>query len=119
MGQPATWRGAYRSMLDRLYETASVPIQLTSGKDESRITLQAIDRTIGIEVKERGLDIASVRPVIAVRSSELTAQGIEPQDLIGGIFALNGVNWRIQASVPKPGPFGQTSDQTFFVLLAV
>lgn len=70
-------------------------------------SITAIDHTSGVEVgSASGADVQTVRPVAAVRVSELDGLGLTREMLRNGTIALNGKTWVIHSTLPKPAPEG-------------
>jgi hypothetical protein len=103
-------------LLSRLYGTFSVPMTFLSPHDGSPLSLQVIDRTAGIEVAEQKNFVPTVNPVAAVRASDLAAVAIPANDMEGVAVSINGVNWRVKTTMPKPGPAGAIEGEIYLIL---
>jgi hypothetical protein len=102
-------------LYDPIYETFGVPAVITpAGSGRAPIEVIVIDRTAGVETgsaveffghprrSASGVTVATVRPVVALRASELAAKNITPDDLIDGFVTLFGKTWRIKTYAPHP-----------------
>lgn len=80
--------------------------------------IRAIDCTSGIEVTEgSGVDVKTIRPAAVIRMRELTDLGLGREDLEDAAFELNERLWRVKASMPKPGPSGETQGELYLFLI--
>lgn len=78
----------------------------------------AIDRTKGVEITEGKVGVATVRPVAAVRASELAALEVQLSELDGGALRLNGLRWKIDYPMERPTPNGATDGEVWLILSA-
>jgi len=76
----------------------------------------ALDRTRGVEITEGQVGITSVRPIAALRASDLAALGIAHVELDGGALRLNGGRWRVDYIMERPSPFGPADGQVWLIL---
>lgn len=83
----------------------------------AKYTLTAIDKTSGVEIGNSSVDVGTVRPVMALRASELKDLGLRPQDLEEGIATLNGREWTIKTTILRPSPNGENDGEIYAVLM--
>lgn len=106
-------------ILAHKYERFGIPTSFTSPVAAATVTIPLIDMTKGEETGDGFAHVATVLPMATARSSDLSALGISPGDMIGVCFDLNEAGWQIKSFVPKPGPFGQALGEINFMLEAV
>lgn len=107
----------FQISLDATYAAIGVPAVITLVDTEAGpVSVTAIDKTVGVEVGD-GPYTKTVRPVAAVRVSELTKRGVERVMLPGATITLNGATWRIDADQPKPSPRGEQAGELYLLLL--
>jgi hypothetical protein len=81
---------------DAIYASDGVPAVLTLGNtDADAVELTVMDHTSGIEVAD-GFGVFSLKPVVDVRNSELSANAIDREDLDGASLTLDGTVWTIR-----------------------
>lgn len=106
-------------MLDPIYDTLGVAVVIHSPDetedDPPLFAGVVIDKTAGVKVEETGsVGVYTVVPMMAVKSKDLAAQGLKPEDLLGRDVLLNGTTWVIQNHIPKPGIYGEPGGQTYY-----
>ena len=71
------------------------PAELTIGSIAYQVDV--IDGTRGVAVEEGGsIAIETIRPVVDVRRSQLSQQGITISQLIDAVLVLAGQSWRVK-----------------------
>lgn len=75
-----------------------------------------IDATTGIEVGDNMLTVATVEPAAIVRKADLTAASLTAANMVGVSLTLNGANWRVQSTQPKPTVHGAESGEVVLLL---
>lgn len=98
-----------------LYDVLGVPAVLTPNGGIAT-DVSAIDKTRGAEITDLNIDVMSVRPVAALRASELAAEGVALDDLDDGTITLNGTTWTIDAHLEKPSISGD--GEVWLILIA-
>lgn len=93
-------------LLEPLYARAGrlATIKITGG---SAVYVSVIDKLRGEEFTYGGgggIDVATVRPAVDVRVSELDRIGITRDELVGGTLEFGGTTWRIESTHPRPMP---------------
>jgi hypothetical protein len=105
-------------MLDPIYDTLGVAVVIHSPDetedDEPLFAGTVIDKTAGVEIDENNLGVKSVVPMMAVKAKDLTAQGLQPKDLLNLNVDLNGTTWTIANHIPKPGIYGEPGGQVYY-----
>jgi hypothetical protein len=82
------------------------------------VTVRVLDRTSGVEVASASnTEILTIRPAALVRVSELEASGVQRDELRKAELAMNGKTWRIEASLPKPTPNGESDGELMLILI--
>jgi hypothetical protein len=100
-------------LYEPLYELLADELTFTSPRDASAVSIPAIDRTSGIEIVDRKTSIGTIRPVAAVRVSDLAARRLEASDMEDVVVTLNGASWRVKTTQPKPGPSGEAAGEVY------
>jgi hypothetical protein len=96
-------------------ETAVLtPIGVTTGP----LTLSAIfdNRPMA---DPGNIDVGTIRPVAAVRMSEIVAGGLSLADLAQAGLVLNGRSWRVESAAPDPTPRGEGQGEVMLILIEV
>lgn len=108
-------------MLDPIYDTLGVDVEIEGSAEASDteppvvFAGRVIDKTAGVKVEESGATgIFTVVPMMAVKTKDLTAQGLAPEDLLDLAVLLNGTTWIIQNHIPRPGIYGEPGGQTYY-----
>ena len=110
------FQDSVQRIFDDLYGTFGVDLAFASPRDGSEVTLRAIDRTAGVELIDNKTMLGTIRPVAALRAASLAGLGLLASDMIGVIVTLSGASWRVKATEPKPGPYGESSGEVYLVL---
>jgi hypothetical protein len=116
----------FETMLDSIYSDGNfiTPALLTPSTDADELAITVIDETSGAVVTLGKLGIQSIKPVVSVRASELTAAGLIPSDLSGGSLILRPNTpqescWRIESYALKPSPAGELAGEVQIILIKV
>ncbi len=106
-------------MLDPIYTAFGVPatiIPLATGA--APVTVTAIDKTGGVEVGNAAMtEVSTIRPAAIVRFAELATASLDRTDLRRAALTMNGKNWRIESSTPKPTPNGESDGELMLLLI--
>lgn len=93
-------------MLDPIYARLGIPAQLTLGDTSgTQVDLTVKDKTQGLVLEGGNIgaqQFGTVKPMVAVRVSELDANGVTRESLKGLLLSFKGKTWRIQSTDPKP-----------------
>ncbi len=99
-------KAGFEALMSRKYLLWGETVTLRNTRTGASFSLRMIDNTRGVEVGDGMVTLATVEPAAMVRKSDLTAQELRASDLIGTCFTLNGSNWRVQSTQPKPTVHG-------------
>lgn len=100
---------------DAIYSALGVVATLTLAVDDSSYSLTALDKTGGIQVGDDA-SVASVKPAAVVRMYELAEQGVSRSQLGDSRLTINGVEWIIKSTLPRPAPTGEAAGELFLIL---
>lgn len=100
--------------LDAIYSVLAVDAVIEGYADP----FQVIDKTAGIDAEFGGgdLSMATLTPACCVMYEELTARGVQVENLAGLNITFNGTTWRIQNAKPRPTPNGEQAGELFLFL---
>lgn len=112
----------YSSVLySPVYATLAVDVLLTVPDATAAVTIQAIDKTNGINIEgtmgENSPIVEMIRPAVVFRSLDLADLLIDVAEMDGGIVEMNGRTWRIESHRYWPSPGGQDDGQVLCVLI--
>jgi len=100
-----------------IYSTLGVPAQLLPRGMAEPIDVTVIDKTVGEDVSESNdVNVQTIKPVAAVRASELAEKGISPTWLDGGLIEFNGFTFDITSYLAKPAPTGESKGEFYLIL---
>ena len=103
-----------------IYQMLGVPATLRPSASPGSATVTVIDKTHCVELFDTASPsdvlVQSVRPVAAVRATELASNGITVNDLAGGTITFNGKTWTIKLHMPVPSPTGEGTGEIYLVL---
>lgn len=109
--------GVYRRVLASRYRIWATQACFSSDKGPLSFTIPAIDLTRGVEIGDGLTENATLEPVASVRAADLCALQVEAVELVDGVLTLNGVEWIVVRTEPKPGPFGPLSGEVHLMLV--
>ena len=109
-GPPSFTSLLYKPLFDRL----AVPAVLSLDSGDYPITV--LDQTIGQSLEESGIAVQTMSPLAQLMMADLTALGINPDDLDGRTIAMNGRTWDI-VSHRFNGTPGGIGDGTLHLVL--
>lgn len=89
---------------------------ITPASSASPATLAVIDETAGIAIRQKGAEVDTVVPAAVVRASVLAAAGLTRTDLRRAALAMNGRTYRIESTMPKPTPSGESDGEILLIL---
>lgn len=98
-----------------IFDIYGVPAELLDRNGNS-FDVIALDRTRGVEITEGQVGVTSIRPIAALRASDLVALGVPHAELDGGALRLNGGSWRVDYIMERPSPFGAADGQVWLIL---
>lgn len=101
--------------LDSIYGIIGIPAEVTTRAGQEK-TLTVIDRTAGVEVSLGSIFAPTVKPVAAVRMTDLAANNLSLADVDEGQIEFNGSRWRIANYLLRPGLGGESSGEAFLLL---
>lgn len=114
--------GIWDDHYDLLYDLdighgRAATLKLAGFSDPIEVT--AIPKIAGASIDAPGVpvEVATIKPAVDVRVSELTDNGIVRADLKGGTIDVAGKTWRIDATVPRPSPEGEANGEIRLVLI--
>src|SRR5690242_8919715 len=109
----------YQALLyDPIYSTHGVPASVILADGTTRFDgLTALDKTGGVDTGEP-VQTQTILPAALFRMKELSAAGINKDELPGGTLILNGFNWRIDSILPKPAPTGENEGELQLLISA-
>lgn len=110
---------SWSTYYDPIYRKIGVSADLTIGDntDEQTFGLTVIDKTSGVEFAMGDVSVTSVKPACAIRVKELTARGIELDQLRRARIAFNGNTWRVENKMLKPSPAGEALGEVYLILI--
>jgi hypothetical protein len=79
-------------------------------------TATVLDRTKGVEITEGQVGVTSIRPIAAMRASDLVALGLPHSELDGGALRFGEGRWHIDYIMERPSPFGAADGQVWLIL---
>ena len=91
----------YEGMLDAIYDGLGIPAQI----DGVDVTVKNATSDAVLDFGN-GIQFGTIKPLYLVRGSELAANDIERDALKGATFSVNGSDWTIISTHPKPKPSG-------------
>jgi hypothetical protein len=103
-----------RLMYDPIYSTFGVAAELDVGTPAAA-AVTVIDKTVDAKTGQ-WLELQTVRPVAAVRATELLAAGATFDELDGGQIAFNSKTYRIESHRLKPSPYGEAMGEVYLIL---
>jgi hypothetical protein len=114
----------FETFFDTIYGDSNfgTPALLTPSTDADILAITVIDETAGAIITEGKFGIQTIKPCVSVRASELTAAGLIPSDLSGGLIILRPNthqqrSWRIEGYLLKPSPAGELAGEVQLTLL--
>lgn len=102
-------------MLDPIYATLGVDATLTLADGSTSFAITVIDKTEGVNVGAN-VEVPTILPAAAIRYSELTENGLNKTDIVGGTLEFNGFEWTITNYRPVPTPSGELSGEVYAML---
>lgn len=100
-------------MLARLYAGAGSPLTFRNPVNQKTVSLQAIDRSSVLLIKEKSLDVSAVRPCCTVLRADLAAQKIDSSAMVDVDVTFAGANYRIMSVPDKPDPSWRVTNNQF------
>jgi hypothetical protein len=101
---------------DKIFYHFSDALSFDNPVGGAAITLQAIDRTAGAEIKLSADKAAVIKSLLIVKVEDLQAQGIEGKDLLRCLVMIHGRQWQVRDWQPKPGPGGADSGEILLIM---
>lgn len=98
--------------VDSLYDAVAYDATLETSPT---IVLKVLDARAGIEITD-GIGMATTKPALGVRISELEASGLTLIDVINEDITYGGLTYRIRDARPMPTP-GANSGQAWLILV--
>lgn len=103
-------------LLDPIYNSdLGVDATLTLPDGSTSFAITVIDKTNGVNVGTN-VDVPTIVPCAAIRYAELTSNGINKTDIVGGTLEFNGMTWNITNIRPDPNPSGERSGEVYAML---
>jgi len=77
--------------------------------------LRVIDMTSGIEVGDN-VGLKTMRPSAIALVKDIAGNGLGREDLEEAVLEMNDAYWRVKATMPKPGPSGESRGELYLLL---
>ena len=107
----------WQDALDGIYGSdIASDVSLLPGAGGTAVTVRGIDKTAGVELANDQGVVETIRPMIFVRFSELTDNGLTAADVDGGTVTLNSREWRIKSHAARPCPDGEAKGEMALIL---
>mgnify|MGYP002651285651 CR=1 FL=1 len=99
-----------------IYSVHGVPLTLALAGGEE-FTFTGLDKTAGVNIGT--VDVPTIRPAACLRTLDLAAKGIAPDDLPGASVVMNGFEWDVSTYHFRPSPDGEATGEILLVLAGV
>lgn len=107
-------------LLDPLYTSFGVEATIWPASYGTPVTVTVIDKTGGVEVASASMaEVSTIRPAAMVRAAEIASALIAREDLRRAELCMNGKKWRIESSLPRPTPNGESDGELMLLLIEV
>lgn len=104
------------TLYDPIYAAIGVDATLTPAVGDP-VVIVVIDKSAGVEIPTKAdSEMQTMLPAAIVRMVEITAAGLSRAAVKDAALLMNGKNWVVDSSLPKPSPAGELDGELYLIL---